>query len=212
MNLVFAVDTWNILQSRSGGRKDRRTTMGCKRRVGWSRGVNYFQNKLLSVWALFFHFLICFGSCFPGILPAWSHSPGPLMKYSPWLWGDMREVTWKVKRTKYGRRLGDGKFSHQTQLFKGWVHLKPRNCCTKAPGGGWPAQLDGVACLLQGVFQLIKLNISCLTKKKVDFFLHSNIPAARADLRDVLPRSPNEKMCFIYLVLFYYQRDKSMCN
>lgn len=116
---------------------DRRTDGrwgGCKRGVGWSRGVNYFQNKPLSVSALFFHFLICFGSCFAGILPAWSYSLGPLMKYSQRLWGDMRKVTWKVKRTKHGRRLGEGKFSYQTQLFfKGWVQLNPGTVALRLP-------------------------------------------------------------------------------
>lgn len=107
--------------------------MGCERRVGRRCGVNYFKNKLLFVSGLFFHFLYCLGSCFPGILPAWRYSLGPLMKYSPWLWADMRKVTWKVKRTNHGRRLGDGKFSYQTELFKGWARLNLETVAWRLP-------------------------------------------------------------------------------
>lgn len=107
--------------------------MGCERRFGRRCGVNYFKNKLLFVSGLFFHFLYCLGSCFPGILPAWRYSLGPLMKYSPWLWADMRKVTLKVKRTNHGRRLGDGKFSYQTELFKGWARLNLETVAWRLP-------------------------------------------------------------------------------
>lgn len=77
------VDGWGGLWWVWGGREA--WMMGCERRVGRRRGVNYFKNKLLSVSGLFFHFLYCLGSCFLGIVPAWRYSLGPLMKYSPGL-------------------------------------------------------------------------------------------------------------------------------
>lgn len=133
---MFTTDFWKHGAEQrwwTGGEAREVWMMGCERRVGRRCGVNYFKNKLLSVSGLFFHFLYCLGSCFPGILPAWRYSLRPLMKYSPRLWADMRKVTWKVKRTNHGRRLGDGKFSYQTELFKGWARLNLETVAWRLP-------------------------------------------------------------------------------
>lgn len=83
--------------------------VGLKYKRMWCE-MNYFQNKVLSVAWLYGHFLYCLVSA---AWASWVQSSTAcareslrlFMKYLSSLWGDMRKVTWKVKRTKQKRRL-----------------------------------------------------------------------------------------------------------
>lgn len=95
-------------------------------------------------------------------------------------------------------------------FLKGRVHLTPGTVAHRLPVEGSHRSWMGWGVFFRG-FQTIKLNISCFVlfflffkEKNLGFILYSSIPTARAHFCNILSRSLNKKICFIYLVWFYY--------
>lgn len=172
------------------GHEKKQVGLKCERM--WCE-VNYFKNKVLSVAGLYGHFLCCLVSA---AWASWVQSSTAcareslrlFMKYLSSLWGDMRKVTWKVKRTKQKRRLRrcqNDKYSYWTKLLLKKKLLRPQrwNCCvdvlsrnqscsTEDDLIGWSFFLFVVSNISSKTgLSVVKLNVSCRTVITAFFFL-----------------------------------------